>query len=232
MLILAGVAGACGWMARGLAPLPVATAEPARPPIVIAAPPVIQVVMAPTSEPDAIEGVPEIAVPDDEAPDTDEEILDAAGEDLGAVIARAETQTAEHNAIYGRVTDERTGEPVPGVTVIASGGAIQGEQVAITDEDGRYKISGLPGGYITATFYLGELTVERGNVIVSSLDPTPLDQRLDTSPPRIVRSVDDYIENIPVPGRTFEAALGAAAEDDGGMTFSSHCGVENTYVIE
>lgn len=229
MLVLAGIAGACGWLARGLTPLPVATAAPTRAPIVIAAPPVIQLVMAPTPEPEAVPEIAEVADPDDEVAGPDEDPSEAAGEDLGSVIARAEVQTPEHNAISGVVTEERSGEPLVGVTVIASGGRIQGTQAAITDEQGRYKISNLPVGYATATFYYADLMLERTNVVVSSLDPTLLDQRLDTMPPR---GQAEYTMNIPVQTRTFEAALDAAGDDEFGTTISSNCGVENTYVIE
>lgn len=230
MLVLAGIAGACGWLARGLTPLPVATAAPTRAPIVIAAPPVIQLVMTPTPEPEAVPEIAEVADPDDEVAGPDEDPSEAAGEDLGSVIARAEVQTPEHNAISGVVTDDRSGEPLVGVTVIASGGRIQGTQAAITDEQGRYKISNLPVGYVTATFYYADLMLERTNVVVSSLDPTLLDQRLATA--RVVPLERDLIVDIPGPGRTFEAALGAAGDDGIGTTISSHCGVENTYVIE
>ena len=246
MLILAGVAGVCGWVARGVVALPEATAEPKRAQVVVAAPPVIQVVMAPSAEP-----ARPAEEAEDEVEEQDEEVPESAGEDIGAVIARAQQQVADHNSIYGIVTDQRTGEALPGVTVVVSGRQLEGSQTAITDEHGFYKITNLPAGYVLATFYYADWTVERDNVVVSSLDPTPVYQRIDQSvpPPRPV--IDDYIvtipstvtfegivideeytKHIPVPGRTFEAALGEAVGDDVGVSFSSRCGIENTYVIE
>ncbi len=45
----------------------------------------------------------------------------------------------------------------------------------------------------------------------------------------------DYLRNIPVPGRTFEAALGAAAgsqNDGGGVRFSGSTALENRYYVD
>ena len=45
----------------------------------------------------------------------------------------------------------------------------------------------------------------------------------------------EYTRNIPVPGRTFEGVLGAAADSqsqDDGVTFSSGGLIENTYILE
>ncbi len=232
MLVLAGIAGACGWVARGIVALPEATAEPTRPQVVVAAPPVIEVVMAP-ERPDAASGPEEVveeAEPEDEAP------ADGTGEDLGAVIARAQLHVADHNSISGTVTDARTGEEVPGVTVVVTGSQLEGSQTALTDEHGFYQLTNLATGYVLVTFYYDDHTFERDNVLVSSFDPTsvalPMDLSQPVPPPR---TVDDYIINIPVPSRTFEAALGEAADsqgDDLGVSFSGGTLIENVYVIE
>ena len=235
MLVLAGVAGVCGWVARGVVALPEATAEPQRPQIVVAAPPVIQVVMANAEEepiaPDEEEAVEEEEVDDPES-------ADGAGEDMGTVIARAQQQVADHNSIYGVVTDERSGEALAGVTVVVSGQQLAGTQTAITDEHGFYKVTNLPTGYVLATFYYADHTVERDNVIVSSLDPTPVYQRIDQAyapPPPPPPPSDDYIINIPT-GRTFEGVLSESGYiediDSQGISFSSGTSIENVYVIE
>ncbi len=232
MLVLAGIAGACGWVARGVA-LQEATAEPQRPQIVVAAPPVIRVVMAApeedaaTAEEEEVEGE-EVAEP---------EPAQGAGEDLGQVIARAQQHVAEHNSVYGQVTDDRSNETLAGVTVIVTGPQVAGSQVAITDETGFYKIVNLPSGYVLVTFYYADHTVERDNVIISSLDPTSLDQRIDQTllPPPPPPPPDEYIVNIPT-GRTFEGVRideGYSENGDSlGVTFSSSSIIENTYVIE
>jgi hypothetical protein len=252
MLVLAGIAGACGWVARGIVVVPEATAQPQRPHIVVAAPPAIRVVMAPPDERAPVE-VPEAGEV------VEEETVEAGGEDLGAVIARAQEHVAEHNAIYGKVTDQRTGEDLGGVTVLVTGAQLASAQVGITDEQGFYKLTNLPTGYVLVTFYYGELTVQRDNVLITSLDPTPVYQRIDQSPPSPppppppLPSIEDYagnrpvgqafegelldeeyIVNIPVPGRTFESVIGeASGEGDAlGVTFDGGSFIENTYVIE
>lgn len=221
MLILAGLAGACGWIARGLAPLPEATAEPKRAPIVIAAPPVIQVVMAPSAAPEA--EAPEVL----EAEDTPAaEDAPEAGEDLGALIARAEIESADHNAIAGVITDPRSGEALAGVTVVVTAAGLAREQVTITDEQGAYKVAGLPAGLAKVTLYYGDLASVHDAIAVSSLGVTPMSASLDPEPrPAYL----DYEVTIPVPTRTFEAALGEAALGEAALGESY---VENTYVIE
>ncbi|MEO7095475.1 MAG: carboxypeptidase-like regulatory domain-containing protein [Polyangiales bacterium] len=254
MLLLAGIAGVCGWVARGIVPLPEATAEP-RPQCVIAAPPVIQVVMAAPGEVD--EDAVDEAVDDEGAEDdAPEDAIESGGEDMGQVIARAQLHVADHNSIYGKVTDEQSGDPLVGVTVVVTGPQLAGSQTAITDETGFYKLSNLPTGYVLATFYYGDRTVERDNLLVSSLDPTPVDERiglmpLPPPPPppppeewvinipevRVFEGIvidEDYTYNIPVSPRTFESALGAGVGDADtlGVSFSSGTTIENTYVIE
>jgi Carboxypeptidase regulatory-like domain len=233
MLVLAGVAGVCGWVARGVA-LPEATAEPQRPQIVVAAPPVIQVVMAKAEEPAAPEEEEEVV----EEEVVEQEPADGAGEDMGTVIARAQQQVADHNSIYGVVTDDRSGEALAGVTVIVSGPQLASTQAAITDEHGFYKLANLPTGYVLATFYYADHTLERDNVIVSSLDPTPVYQRIDLSPvppPPPPPPPDEYIINIPT-GRTFEGVLLESGYTEGddtlGVSFSGGSSIENVYVIE
>jgi len=227
MLVLAGVAGVCGWVARGVAPFPEATAEPKRPQIVVAAPPAIQVVMRDAACPPS---------PDPDEEPEEEEVPESAGEDVGAVIARAQLSAADHNAVFGIVTDARSGEALAGVTVTISGGQMQGSETAITDEHGAYKIANLPAGYVRATFYYADYALERGDIAISSLDPTPVYQRIDPdAAPPAPRYSEDYLETIPVPARTFESVLGAAAGEQGdelGVTFSSGTNIENTYVIE
>ena len=60
----------------------------------------------------------------------------------------------QDGGIAGAVTDE-TGGALPGVSVEASGLALQGgSRVAATGRDGRYAIAGLPSGAYTVTFTL------------------------------------------------------------------------------
>lgn len=220
-LLLVMTAGTLGWVARGKAEAP---------------PPVQQVAVA-TPPPAPV--IIRVAAPPPPAPEVDEsddaDIDDAAGEDVGELLAKAKDQVAPlppppaqmPNGIHGRVSDERTGETLAGVTVILTGPAMQGSQTAITDEHGNYMIGAVPAGNYTATFYYADITVEQNNVTVSSFDSTPVFQRLDTSPPRLIE--------IPVPARTFESALGAAADpqnDPVGVSFSGGTYLENVYVVD
>ena len=59
-------------------------------------------------------------------------------------------QTGE---IRGKIT-EADGQPLPGVTVTASGPAIQGNRAAVSDRSGQYRLPLLPVGVYTLTFEL------------------------------------------------------------------------------
>ncbi|HEU0034940.1 MAG TPA: TonB-dependent receptor [Kofleriaceae bacterium] len=172
---------------------------------------------------------------------------------LDPSLARAQSTTS--GAIQGTVTDSKTGEKLAGVTVTVTSTSMQGAQTAITDENGQYKISELPPGDYLVTFYYLELTVERAGVSVGVNKVTPVYQKLDqgkaggevvkitdtaptidpTSTTQGITIDKNYIKNIPVPGRTFEAALGAAAgsQNDGlGVSFSGSSSLENQYYVD
>ena len=140
-------------------------------------------------------------------------------------------QSTTTGAIQGTVTDQKDGSKLAGVTVTVTSTSLQDAQTAITDENGFYKIDSLPPGDYLVTFYYLELTVERTGVAVGINKTTPVFQKLDqgkaggevvkitdtaptidpTSTTQGITIDKNYIKNIPVPGRTFEAALGAAA---------------------
>ncbi len=168
---------------------------------------------------------------------------------------RAFAQTAVTGAIQGVVTDKATGDGLAGVTVVVTSPALQGTQSAITDGSGQYKITNLPPGTYSATFYYSDITVRRNNILVSINKTTPGYVAMNTSqaggevividakapsidPTSTTQGVtldQDYTKNIPVPGRTFESALGAAAGsagDDLGVSFSGSTSLENTYVVD
>ncbi|MBL9015815.1 MAG: von Willebrand factor type A domain-containing protein [Myxococcales bacterium] len=168
---------------------------------------------------------------------------------LGALVW---AQSATTGAIQGAVVDSKTSEKLAGVTVTVTSPALQSAQTAITDEAGFYKITGLPPGEYLVTFYYLDLTVERRGVIVAVNKTTPVYQKLDQSKSggeviRITASApmidptstkhgitidQNYIKNIPVPGRTFQAVLGTAAgsQNDGGPSTESYSRIDdNTY---
>lgn len=115
--------------------------------------------------------------------------------------------------VIGHVTDVRSGEALAGVTVVAA--PHDGEtQAAITDELGAYRLDIPRGGY-TFAFYYADYTAAHELDIGGSLviDET-IDQAYESTSQGF--TIDcGYITNIPVPGRTFEEALGAAADEQG-----------------
>jgi hypothetical protein len=168
-----------------------------------------------------------------------------------SVAAFAQSTTT--GAIQGVVTDAESGDALPGVTVVATSTA-SAAQTAITDEKGAYKITDLSPGQYLVTFYYLDATIER-SVPVGLQKVTPVYQKIDTkaSKGEVVRiegktpaidptstaqgiTIDkDYLKNIPVPGRTFEAALGAAAGSQGdrlGVAFSGSTSLENQYYVD
>ena len=171
---------------------------------------------------------------------------------VDAPTARAQSTTT--GAIQGQVVDSKTGEKLAGVTITASSGAA-GAQSAITDENGFYKISPLVPGEYLVTFYYLEIKLERSGVVVGVNKVTPVYQKLDQGQAggEVVRIIDsaptidptsttqgitidkNYLKNIPVPGRTFESALGAAAGSQGdalGVSFSGSTSLENQYYVD
>jgi len=70
---------------------------------------------------------------------------------------------AQTGTISGTITDQATGTPLPGATVII----VSTEQGASTDLDGRYTISNVePGTYVLSARYVGyEETLEEGVVV-------------------------------------------------------------------
>ncbi|MBK9030916.1 MAG: TonB-dependent receptor [Myxococcales bacterium] len=180
--------------------------------------------------------------------------LGTSGALLAAGLATKDVraQGSTSGAIQGRVTDSVGGGGLAGVTVVVTGSS---SQTAITEEDGSYRITDLrPGDYLV-TFFFGDVTIERTNIKVGVNKTTPVFQKINTAsavqetividdkPPAIdptsttqgITIDQDYTKNIPVPGRTFEATLGAAAGSQGdgvGVAFSGSSSLENQYVVD
>jgi hypothetical protein len=169
--------------------------------------------------------------------------------------APADAQSSTTGAIQGTITDEATGDNLVGVTIVVTSPALQNPQTAISDENGFYKIGDLPPGNYLVTFYYAKLTVERSGVVVGINKTAPVFQRLRLSQAtgEIVKITDtapaidptsttqgitidkEYLRNVPIPGRTFESALGAAAGSQGdglGVSFSGSSSLENQYFVD
>ncbi|MBP6629073.1 MAG: TonB-dependent receptor [Kofleriaceae bacterium] len=171
------------------------------------------------------------------------------------VTSEAAAQSSTTGAVQGTVKDEATGEALIGVTVVASSTALQGTQTAITDENGSYKISNLPPGDYIITFYYADLEIRRSGINIGLNRVTPVYQKLNqnaaggevveiteraptidpTSTSQGITLDQEYTKNIPIPGRTFDAALGAAAGSQGdalGVAFSGSSSLENQYIVD
>ena len=154
------------------------------------------------------------------------------------------------------MTDENGGS-LAGVTVIVTSPALGQSQTAITDEKGFYKVSDLPPGLFLVTFYYLDYTLEHPDVTVGIEKATPVFQTIDTqvaakkgetikidakaptidptSTSQGITLDKNYIKNIPIPGRSFESALGAAAGSQGdalGVSFSGSSSLENQYFVD
>ena len=86
----------------------------------------------------------------------------------------AYAQSATTGAIRGVVRNAKTSEPLVGATVIATSPALQGNQSAVTDDNGEYLLTALPPGTYTVTTFYAEARIEqlgiavRANVVVTS----------------------------------------------------------------
>jgi len=172
------------------------------------------------------------------------------------VTPPAFAQSATTGAIQGVVKDATNGEALIGVTVVVAGPTIK-PQTVITDENGFYKVTELPpsGDYIV-TFYYISVVLERRNIPVGINKVSPVYIKIDpnessggetivvvdsvptidpTSTTQGITLDSEYLNKIPVPGRTFESALGAAAGSQGdalGVAFSGSTSLENQYIVD
>src|SRR5262249_14105408 len=111
----------------------------------------------------------------------------------------------------------------------------------------------LPPGEYLLTFYYLDATIERKGIklaagktitIAQAITPTnrgeviaikSVSPTIDPSSTTQGVTIDkNYIKNVPVPGRTFESALGAAAgaqKDKYGVSFSGSSSLENQYIV-
>ncbi len=140
--------------------------------------------------------------------------------------------------VRGAVTDERTGEKLAGVTIVANSPQNNVTATVITDENGLYNLENLPPGSYSLDFYYGDVNVSK-KISVAAGKVTSGYQRLKqssaggevvkieskaptidpTSTTQGVTIDKNYIKTVPT-GRTFDAAIGSVP----GSGFSEQSG--------
>jgi hypothetical protein len=175
---------------------------------------------------------------------------------LGGTVALAQETSG---AIGGRIRDEATGAPLAGLTVVAQGP--QGEEAALTDEQGDYLMQGLPpGSYLVKVYAVGSTTaVERPDVVVSAGKTIRLHVRMPAAQAATPTSVQTYVierrapvldlgsartgttfktadlQNLPVGtsyGEVVDRAPGAFTDRSGSVSVAGASGLENVYNLD
>ncbi len=170
----------------------------------------------------------------------------------GSGVARAQETTGR---IVGVVTDEASGAPLAGVTVVLQGK--QGEDATLTDDRGNYEFVNLAIGTYAARFYNAtsssnvvreDLTVSAGatlrvNAAIPSqvaVQETYVIQKkaaaVDVGSGRLGLTIgEEYMTNLPL-DRTFGdlvlKAPGAFLETSGGVSIAGASGLENVYMVD
>lgn len=158
--------------------------------------------------------------------------------------------------IRGVVIDAETLEPLGGVIVVGSSPVLQGEEVTLTDEAGRYLLTNLPPGTYTLRFTFAGVTGERAGIAVrvdqtiavntdlSSAAAVPEIYTIEEQAPSVdvasttlgVNITRDFLENLPLGrSRNFEGALDvlpSASDDLYGTSVAGATSPENQYVID
>ena len=184
---------------------------------------------------------------------------------LAALVGGASTLVASQvsaqeatGSLTGRVTDQATGQPLAGITVVVQGP--QGEDGALTDAQGTYLFTALPIGTYTVHFYAASSTAQvdspptdvsaqqttRLNVVIPSRAPTEVKETyviqkkaaaIDVGSSRQGTTWDETaIKNAPLSGTTFddliEKAAGAFRDPSGSVSIGGATGLENQYVLD
>ncbi len=158
--------------------------------------------------------------------------------------------------IIGVVTDAQTGKPVAGALIVATSPALQGEQTAITESDGSYRLSQLPAGdYKLAVQLQGYKPAERSDIVLrvdktlrANMVVVPEAVQMEEqvvktgiAPVVNVGSAEtaqvvskEFIATIPVT-RTYEgvAVVAPTAQRDlYGISFAGATSPENNYILD
>lgn len=166
-------------------------------------------------------------------------------------VGLAAAQDSATGAIEGRIRDSGDETPVEGVSVVATSIQRNNQHSVTTDSEGRFKLSSLlPGDYqvilirgeIVSPSYQVRVRVNAASQLYAKLGADDTGETyvahggsIDTSS-SAKKSVLDrlFLESLPVPGRTFDSALGAsqsAESDDLGFGYSGGTSLENQYIV-
>ena len=137
----------------------------------------------------------------------------------------------QFGAIQGIVTNQDNGKPLPGVTVVVSGPALQGDQTEVSDSGGRYLITQLPpGDNYVIRYYFNDVVVERPGVRISLNKTLTVPVKMPTTKGRTdkivlrerapnvdtatantgVEVTQEILQNTAVRGRTYESVMSLA----------------------
>jgi len=161
-------------------------------------------------------------------------------------------------AIVGTVVEKDSGNKLSGVTVMLQGP--QGDQGAVTGEDGSYEFTALPLGRYVVRFYYGDVSVEQPEVAVSVDKRVRVNARMPAAAVETVRVVEkapvvdvgssrvgvtfdqQVIRNVPQTlsvGGMLEKAPGAFNDPtaffnppSAGLSFAGTTGAENAYILD
>jgi hypothetical protein len=172
---------------------------------------------------------------------------------LFAGVASAQTT----GTVIGVVSDQSTGKPVVGALVVATSPLLQGEQTAVTDKNGSFRIQSLPSGdYKLSAQFEGYKPYERNDIRVSidktiraNLALVPEAVQLEeqvvktgaASPVINLGSAEsgaviskEFLSNLPT-SRGFQnvAAVAPGAQiDTYGISFAGASSPENNYILD
>src|ERR1700737_3999785 len=167
------------------------------------------------------------------------------------VVVGAYAQTSTSGGIEGKVTD-RSGAPLPGVTLEIKSPNLQGTKVAISDANGVFRFAFLPPGVYSLNATLtGFSPVQQQGVVVQLAHTVTLDVKMATAvsetitvtaaaPVVDVKSTvggqnitSQTLQSLPI-GRNFVNAAQVAPgtqTDAVGTTVYGSTGAENSYII-
>jgi hypothetical protein len=87
---------------------------------------------------------------------------------------------ARAGTLRGAVVDAQTREPLAGVTIVVSATSGAASETAISEEDGSFVVE-VPAGTYLITYFYGDLTIERRDVVIGADGQVDLVQALDSS---------------------------------------------------